>query len=77
MSKTLFTPIKNSIYILLVGRNGEGKSTLLNVLAGTLQPTEGVVTWKKGSKIGLLEQSPDEQPEQTVEQLLKAQKDIY
>ncbi|EMF45669.1 ABC transporter (ATP-binding protein) [Planococcus halocryophilus Or1] len=56
----------------LVGRNGEGKSTLLNVLAGTLQPTEGVVTWKKGSKIGLLEQSPDEQETQTVEQLLKA-----
>lgn len=56
----------------LVGRNGEGKSTLLNILAGTLQPTEGSVTWKKGSRIGLLEQSPDEPDELTVEQLMLA-----
>ena len=25
----------------LLGRNGEGKSTLLNMIAGTLVPTEG------------------------------------
>lgn len=56
----------------LVGRNGEGKSTLLNILAGTLQPTDGSVTWKKGIRIGLLEQSPDEPDELTVEQLMLA-----
>lgn len=75
-TQKLFNQIKGEVMqdqrIGLVGRNGEGKTTLLNVLAGTLQPTEGGVTWKKGCTIGLLEQSPDEQEEQTVEQLMIA-----
>lgn len=73
-NQKLFNHIKGEVAegqrIGLVGRNGEGKTTLLNVLAGHLQPTEGAVTWKKGCTIGLLEQSPDENGEQTVHQLL-------
>ncbi|EIM07234.1 ABC transporter ATP-binding protein [Planococcus antarcticus DSM 14505] len=75
-TQKIFNQIKGEVMqgqrIGLVGRNGEGKTTLLNVLAGILQPTEGIITWKKDSSSGLLEQTPDEQEERTVEQLMIA-----
>ncbi|PSL40450.1 ATPase subunit of ABC transporter with duplicated ATPase domains [Planomicrobium soli] len=73
-TQKLFNHIKGEVAlgqrIGLVGRNGEGKTTLLNVLAGHLQPTEGTVTWQKGSAVGLLKQSPDEEGGISVYQLL-------
>lgn len=70
----LFNHIKGEVAegkrIGLVGRNGEGKTTLLNILAGDLEPEEGTVTWKKGSVVGLLKQTPDEQGNMTVHDLL-------
>ena len=44
--------------IALVARNGTGKSTLLDILAGKQPPDEGQVTFRKGLKIGYLEQEP-------------------
>ena len=41
----------------VVGRNGEGKSTLLRLLAGRLQPDSGRVTMRRGTTIGALDQS--------------------
>ena len=41
----------------VVGRNGEGKSTLLGVLAGTRQPDAGRVTARNGVRIGVLDQA--------------------
>ncbi|WP_144744454.1 ABC-F family ATP-binding cassette domain-containing protein [Enorma burkinafasonensis] len=40
----------------IVGRNGDGKSTLLSLLAGTLEPDEGRVTHRRGIAVGLLGQ---------------------
>ena len=40
----------------VVGRNGGGQSSLLRLLAGTLDPTEGLVTRRGGLRIGVLEQ---------------------
>jgi ATP-binding cassette subfamily F protein 3 len=42
--------------IALVGRNGEGKTTLLRILAGQELPSSGTVTIAKEVKIGYLEQ---------------------
>ena len=45
--------------IALVGRNGEGKSTLLKILAGRLEPDTGSVHLRSGSRAAYLEQDPD------------------
>jgi ATP-binding cassette subfamily F protein 3 len=44
--------------IALVGPNGEGKTTLLQILAGLEQPSAGRVHTAKGLKLGYLEQHP-------------------
>ncbi|WP_106495034.1 ABC-F family ATP-binding cassette domain-containing protein [Lentibacillus sp. Marseille-P4043] len=54
----------------LIGRNGEGKTTLLDLLARKTEPAVGTVTWKKGLTVGLLEQSPDVDLGRKVEALL-------
>ncbi len=40
----------------VVGRNGDGKSTLLKVLAKRLEPDEGRVTYRGSLRVGLLDQ---------------------
>ncbi len=45
--------------VAIVGPNGIGKSTLLNILAGKLQPDEGRVSVRKEIKMGFLSQNPD------------------
>ncbi|MDO5042182.1 MAG: ABC-F family ATP-binding cassette domain-containing protein [Slackia sp.] len=40
----------------IVGQNGDGKSTLLGVLAGTVEPEEGLVRRTRGLRIGMLAQ---------------------
>ena len=45
--------------IALVGRNGEGKSTLLKVIAGLVEPDSGRLTRRSGAGIAYLEQDPD------------------
>lgn len=45
----------------LVGRNGEGKSTLLNILAGRIVPDAGDIVSETGVRVALLDQQvPDD-----------------
>lgn len=41
----------------IVGRNGDGKSTLMKILAGRLEPDSGRVTRSGGLTLGMLDQS--------------------
>ena len=41
----------------VVGRNGDGKSSLIKMLAGRLEPDAGKVTRRGGLRIGMLDQS--------------------
>ena len=40
----------------LVGRNGHGKTTLLNMIAGTDHPDDGRISVPSGYRIGVLTQ---------------------
>jgi ABC transport system ATP-binding/permease protein len=50
----------------VVGRNGDGKSTLLRLLAGRLEPDGGRVTRRTGVRIGMLDQADAMEPDTTV-----------
>jgi len=52
----------------IVGRNGDGKSTLLRMLAGRLEPDSGRVTRRGGVTLAMLDQSDDVDPDLTVHQ---------
>ena len=43
-------------HIGLIGANGEGKSTFMNIVTGKLQPDEGNVEWSKNVRVGYLDQ---------------------
>ena len=50
----------------VVGRNGDGKSTLLQVLARREEPDSGRITHNRELRLGYLGQSDDLDPDQTV-----------
>ncbi len=50
----------------LVGRNGEGKSTLLKIISSDLAPDEGEVNLARGRRVGRLEQDPTFDPTETL-----------
>ena len=52
----------------IVGRNGDGKSTLLKVLAKRLQPDDGRITHRNGLTFGLLDQADVIDPGLTIGQ---------
>ncbi|WP_258534414.1 ABC-F family ATP-binding cassette domain-containing protein [Streptomyces sp. PT12] len=50
----------------IVGRNGDGKSSLLGMLSGVIEPQAGRVTRRGGVRFGVLSQSDDLDPAATV-----------
>lgn len=43
-------------HIGLIGANGEGKSSFMNIVTGKLQPDEGEIQWAKNVRVGYLDQ---------------------
>ena len=68
--KPLFTGVTFGIQegekTALIGRNGTGKSTLLNTIAGVLQPDEGTITINRECGVSFLPQNPTYNPEDTI-----------
>lgn len=66
----LFTDISFSIAegqkVGLIAKNGTGKSTLLSLLAGKDGYDSGSIIFRRGVKVGFLEQSPVFDPEESV-----------
>lgn len=56
--KNLHFGLQKGDRVALVGVNGTGKSSLLGILAGQLDPSEGLVVKEKGIRIGFLTQDP-------------------
>ena len=54
----------------LVGPNGEGKTTLLRIMGGMMEPTGGVVHRSRGLRLGYLPQVPPPMEEGTVYQAM-------
>jgi ATPase subunit of ABC transporter with duplicated ATPase domains len=44
--------------IAIIGQNGVGKTTLMRLLAGELQPNKGTITWVDSAKVGYMPQDP-------------------
>ena len=56
--------------ICLVGRNGEGKSTLLKIIAGTVESDDGELIRQPGLKVRRLRQNVPADIDQTIEELV-------
>ena len=59
-------------HIGLVGANGEGKSTFMNIVTGKLLPDEGKVEWAKNVHAGYLDQHAVLEKGMTIQDVLKS-----
>ena len=59
-------------HIGLIGANGEGKSTFMNIVTGKRQPDEGKVEWSKNVRAGYLDQHTVLEPGMTIQDVLRS-----
>lgn len=62
--------INDSERIGIVGRNGDGKSTLMKLLAKRIEPDEGRITHRNGLRVGLLDQADALDPGRSIADLV-------
>lgn len=58
-------------HIGLIGSNGEGKSTFMNIITGKLVPDEGQIEWSKNVRVGYLDQHSDLKSDITIRDVLR------
>lgn len=58
-------------HIGLIGANGEGKSSFMNIITGKLQPDEGNIEWSKRVRVGYLDQHTTLENGMTIRDVLK------
>lgn len=59
-------------HVGLIGANGEGKSTFMNIITGKLMPDEGKIEWSKNVRVGYLDQHTALEPGQTIRDVLRS-----
>lgn len=59
-------------HIGLIGANGEGKSTFMNIITGKLMPDEGKIEWAKNVRVGYLDQHTVLTAGMTIRQVLSS-----
>lgn len=59
-------------HVGLIGANGEGKSTFMNIITGKLEPDQGTVEWAKRVRVGYLDQHTVLQKGLTIKDVLKS-----
>ena len=59
-------------HIGLIGANGEGKSTFMNIITGKLMPDEGTVEWAKNVRVDYLDQHTVLEPGMTIRDVLQS-----
>jgi ATPase subunit of ABC transporter with duplicated ATPase domains len=59
-------------HIGLIGANGEGKSTFMSIITGSLEPDAGKVEWSKRVRVGYLDQHAVLKKGATVRDILKS-----
>ena len=58
-------------HIGLIGANGEGKSTFMNMVTGKLEPDDGQIEWSKRVRVGYLDQHTVLQRGMTMRDVMK------
>lgn len=69
--------IKRGQLIAYLGTNGAGKSTTINMLAGLLKPTSGIISRNQGMKIGIVFQNSILDKELSVKDNLYYRSNLY
>ncbi|MBM7704292.1 ABC-F family ATP-binding cassette domain-containing protein [Metabacillus iocasae] len=59
-------------HIGLIGANGEGKSTFMNIITGKLEPDAGKVEWARKVRVGYLDQHTVLEKGMTIRDVLKS-----
>ena len=74
--RTIFTDVSFRLlkgeHIGLIGANGEGKSTFMNIITGKLMPDEGKVEWARHVRVGYLDQHSVLEPGMTIRNVLRS-----
>ena len=61
----------NGEHVGLIGPNGEGKSSFLNIITGKLQPDVGDIEWAKRVRVGYLDQHTSLEKNSTIRDVLR------
>lgn len=70
LEDTSFRLLKGE-HVGLIGANGEGKSTFLNIITGKLQPDAGKIEWSKNVSVGYLDQHSTLKQGMTIREALR------